>query len=306
MLDKRIPPPHYAIQDAHPMVNTDHIKRKFLNVPYADLSAAEKLDIYLPDEDDGPWPVIVSIHGGAFMGGDKADIQVLPMLEALKRGYGVVAINYRLSWEARFPALVHDAKAAVRWIRAHAQRYHLDPGKIAAWGGSAGGYLAAMLAVSAGVSELEDLNMGHPDQPSHVQAAVVWFGPANFLKMDEQLIERGMPPLPGTEHNGENSPESLLLGRKIAEIPGRVQAANPETYVRPNAPPFFLQHGTHDPVVPVQQSMDLAAKLEQAIGKDKVRLELLEGAGHGDPRFESADNVKKVLDWLDQHLKRAG
>ena len=127
------PGPHYAIQDAGPLANTDHVKRKFLDLPYADLSPAQKLDIYLPDEGNGPFPVIMSIHGGAFMGCDKADMQVLPMLEGLKRGYAVVAVNYRLSWEAKFPALVHDVKAAVRWIRAHAQRYHLDPEKIAAW-----------------------------------------------------------------------------------------------------------------------------------------------------------------------------
>ena len=139
---KSMPPAHYAIQDIHPPANTDHIKRKFLDIPYASLSPAQKLDIYLPDDSAGPFPVIVSIHGGAFMGCDKADMQVLPMLEGLKRGYAVVAVNYRLSWEAIFPALVQDVKAAMRWIRAHAQRYLLDPNKIAAWGGSAGAYLS--------------------------------------------------------------------------------------------------------------------------------------------------------------------
>ncbi len=139
---------------------------------------------------------------------------ILPMLEGLKRHYAVVAVNYRLSWEATFPALVHDVKAAVRWIRANAQRYHLDPDRIAAWGGSAGAYLAAMLGTSAGVSELEDPSLGNPEQPSHVQAVVAWFGPTDFLKMDEQLTERGLPPPAGTEHNGANSPESLLLGSR--------------------------------------------------------------------------------------------
>jgi len=259
--------------------------------------------VYLPDEGDGPFPVIVSIHGGAFMGGDKADMQVLPMLEGLKRGYAVVAVNYRLSWEATFPAPVHDVKAAVRWIRAHAQGYYLDPDRIAAWGGSAGANLAAMLGTSAGVQELEDLSLGNPDQPSHVQAVVAWFGPTNFLKMDEYLTERGLAPEPGMEHSGANSPESLLLGQQITEIPDRVEAANPETYITPAAPPFFLQHGTMDPVVPVQMSIDFAAKLEQVVGKDRVQLELLEGAEHADPRFEAPGNVEKVLDFLDRHVK---
>ena len=236
------------------------------------------------------------------MGGDKADARVLPMLEGLKRGYAVVAVNYRLSWEAIFPAMVHDVKAAVRWIRANARQYRLDPGRIAAWGSSAGSYLAAMLGTSVGVSELEDLGLGNPGQPSHVQAVVVWFGPTDFLKMDGQLAERGLSPEPGMEHNGANSPESLLLGRQITEIPDRVKAANPETYITPAAPPFFLQHGTMDAVVPVQMSINFAARLEQTLGKGRVQLELLEGAEHGDPRFEAPGNVSKVLNFLDRHL----
>jgi acetyl esterase/lipase len=294
---------HYAIQVAHAAADTSHVKRRYLDIPYADLSQLQKLDVYLPDEGEGPFPVIVSIHGGAFMGCDQAYMQVLPMLEGLKRGYAVVAVNYRLSWEAIFPALVHDVKAAVRWIRAHAQRYHLDPHKIAAWGGSAGGYLASMLGTSAGATELEDLSLGNPEEPSHVQAVVAWFGPTDFSKMDELLTERVLPPVPGTEHNGANSPECLLLGQQITEIPDRVHAANPETHITPAAPPFFLQHGTIDPVVPVQMSINFAAKLQQVLGKDRVRLELQEGAEHGDPQFESPENVKKVLDFLDKYMQ---
>ena len=303
--NRLIPDPHYAIQDAPPPADTSHVRRKFLDIPYADISPAQKLDIYLPDEGEGPFPVIVSLHGGAFMGCDKADMQVLPMLEGLKRGYAVVAVNYRLSWEAKFPALVHDVKAAVRWIRAHAQSYHFDPDRIAAWGGSAGGYLASMLGTSAGVPELEDLSLGNPDQPSHVQAVVAWFGPTDFLKMDEQLAERGLSPEPGMEHNGPRSPESLLLGEQITKIPERVKAANPETFITSSAPPFFLQHGTQDDTVPVQQSINFASKLEQVLGKDRVKLELLEGAGHGAPQFETPDNVKQVLDFLDKHMKKS-
>ncbi|GAB4410078.1 MAG: alpha/beta hydrolase [Anaerolineales bacterium] len=296
--------PHPAVQNPHPPAKTDHIKRKYLDVPYASISPAQKLDIYLPDEGNGPFPVIMSIHGGAFLGCDKADAQVEPMLRGLKRGYAVVAVNYRLSWEAKFPALVHDVKAAVRWIRANAARYGFDPNRIAAWGGSAGAYLAAMLGTSAGVPELEDLSLGNPDQPSHVQAVVAWFPPTDFLAMDEQLAESGLGPTPGMEHSGPESPESLLLGEQITKIPERVKAANPATYITPAAPPFFLQHGTADTVVPVQSSITLAAALEKAIGKDNVRLELLEGAGHADPRFDAPENVEKVFAWLDERLKK--
>jgi acetyl esterase/lipase len=293
---------HYAIQGGPPPADTSHITRKFLDIPYAQLSAAQKLDLYLPEQGEGPFPLILSIHGGAFMGCDKADLQILPMLEGLKRGYAVAGLNYRMSGEARFPALVQDVKAAVRWLRANASQYKLDPARIAAWGGSAGGYLASMLGTSAGIPELEDLSLGNPTQPCNVQAVVCWFGPTNFLNMDDYLAASGLKPSEEQSHSSENSPESLLLGRKITEIPELVRAANPETYIRPDAPPFLLQHGTLDPTVPVQHSIDFALKLKKIIGEDKATLDLLEGAGHGDPKFETAENVQKVLDFLDRFM----
>jgi acetyl esterase/lipase len=300
------PKQHYALQFVHPPANVEHIKRKYLDLPYAYLSSAEKLDVYLPDEGEGPYPVILSIYGGAFMGGDKSDGQVVPMLEGLKRGFAVVALNYRLSWEARFPALVQDVKAAVRWIRANAAKYPFDKGKIAAWGRSAGGYLASILGTTDCVKDLEDLSLGNPDQPCDVQAVVDWFGPTDFLTMDELLTEGGLPPEAGMEHNGVNSPESLLLGAQITKIPERVKAANPETYITPAAPPFFIQHGTKDATVPVQHSIGLAAKLGQIIGEDKVILELIDGADHEDPRFETPENVQKVFAFLDRTLRTPG
>ncbi|RPH61393.1 MAG: alpha/beta hydrolase [Chloroflexi bacterium] len=296
--------PHYAIAEAPPPADTSHLQRKFLDLAYAPLSPAQKLDIYLPDAGDGPFPVILAIHGGAFMGCDKADLQVLPMLEGLKRGYAVVSINYRMSGEAQFPALVQDAKAAVRWVRANARRYRFDPQKIAAWGGSAGGYQATMLGVSAGIRNLENLALGNPDQPCHVQAVVAWYAPTDFLKMDDYLTDSGLLPPPGFRHTEADSPESLLLGQQITEIPEKVKAANPETYIRSSGPPFLLQHGTKDPVVPVQHSIAMAAKLEKAWGQDKVTLELLEGAEHADVRFETPENVARVLDFIDKHLKK--
>jgi len=295
--------PHYAIQDQPPSADTRHIRRKWLDLPYAHRSPSQKLDIYVPDEGDGPFPVLISLHGGAFMGCDKADLQILPMLEGLKRGYAVVGVNYRLSGEATFPALVHDVKAAVRWIRAHAAEHRLDGSRIAAWGGSAGGYLSLMLGTSAKTPELEDPSLGNPDQPTKVQAVVAWYAPSDFLAMDAQLEAAGMPPLEGLRHSGAQSPESLLLGEKITEIPDRVRAANPGTYVRPDAPPFLIQHGTRDAVVPAQQSVDLATRLRAVLGTERVTLELLEGAEHADLRFETHENVSRVLAFLDEHLK---
>ena len=298
-----MPEDHYAIRFGIPPANTAHIQRKMLDSPYASRSPAQKLDIYWPEQGSGPFPVILSIHGGAFMGGDKADIQLTPMLAGLSRGYALVSINYRMSGEARFPALVQDVKAAIRWIRAHAGQFGLDAQKIAAWGGSAGGYQAAMAGVSAGIEELDDLSLGNPDQPCHVQAVVDWFGPTDFLQMDAQLAEAGLPPQPGQEHSGANSPESLLLGAKITAIPLRVRAANPESYIRPGLPPFLLQHGTLDDTVPCLQSVRFAEKLAAVPDNAGVTLDLLEGAGHADALFGAPENLERVFQFLDRHLQ---
>jgi len=217
------------------------IKRKWLDIAYAAVSPAQKLDIYLPDQGPGPFPVIVAIHGGAFRTGDKADGQLSPMLEGLKQGFAVVSLNYRLSGEAVFPAPIQDAKAAIRWLRAHAAEYKLEGAKIAVWGGSAGGYLAALAGVSGGVTEWDDPGLGNLEESSRVQAVVDWFGPVDFLKMDEHFraSRKGR-----ADHGEADSPESRYLGKKLADIPDLVRAANPETYITPDDPPFLIQHGT--------------------------------------------------------------
>jgi len=281
--------------------NTDHIKRKWLDITYATKSRAQKLDVYLPDEGNGPFPVIISIHGGAFRAGDKGDNQVLPMLEGLKREYAVVSINYRLSQEAIFPAQIVDVKAAVRWVRANAEQYKFDPDRIAAWGGSAGGHLSALLGTSGDVEELEDLAMGNADQSSRVQAVVDWFGPTDFLKMDEQLKESKVknPQI----HSVPDSPESELIGKNLEDAPELVRAANPETYITPDDPPFFIQHGQIDNLVPYQQSVNLASKLSEIIGMNKIILEVFPDAGHGGPAFSTEQNLNKIFLFLDQYMK---
>ena len=296
------PGSHYAFPAPIPEADTAHIARKMFDIAYADRSPAQRLDIYWPADGDGPFPVIVAIHGGAFMGGDKRDAQLEPMLAGLARGYAVVSINYRMSGEALFPALVHDVKAAIRWVRANAAQFLFDPARIAVWGGSAGGYLSLMAGVAANVPALDDPSLGNSDQPCHVQAVVDWFGPTDFLKMDAQLAESGMAPPAEFAHSGANSPESLLLGRTITEVPDLVRTANPETYLHMGAPPFFIQHGDCDDTVPHQQSTRFAACAHLLLGKEKVRLELLPGARHADPAFVTPQNVQKVLAFLYQAL----
>jgi acetyl esterase/lipase len=283
-----------------PPADVSHISRKWLDLPYANLSPAQMLDIYLPDEGDGSFPVVLYIHGGAFALGDKRNIEVLPYLTGLARGYAVVSVNYRMSGEAIFPAGLQDVKTAIRWVRANSTKYHFDGNRIAAWGSSSGGNFSAMIGLTANVTEFDDHGLGNQEYPCNVQAAVDWFGPTDFLKMDEQLEENGFGP---SAHSEADSPESRYLGAKLADAPLKVEIANPMTYIHKHMPPLLIQHGRLDTVVPIQQSMMFAEKLERFVSQDRFEFDILEGAGHSDPLFVTEENLERVFSFLDRHLK---
>jgi acetyl esterase/lipase len=283
-----------------PPADVSHIRRKWLDLPYANISSAQNLDIYLPDEGEGPFPVILYIHGGAFAIGDKRNIEVLPYLKGLACGYAVVSVNYRLSGEAVFPGGLQDIKAAIRWVRVNSGQYHLDGNRIAAWGSSAGGNYAAMVCLTANVAEFDDLSLGNPEYPCKVQTAVDWFGPTDFLKMDEQLEENGYGP---SGHGDADSPESRYLGAKLSDVPLRVELANPMTYIHKQMPPLLIQHGRLDTLVPLQQSIMFVEKLEKFVNPDRFEFDILEGAGHSDPLFITEENLERVFSFLDKHLK---
>lgn len=285
-----------------PVINTSHIRRKLLDVPYAQQSDAQKLDIYLPDFGKGPLPVIVSIHGGAFMYGNKDDLRQEPMLKGIYHGYAIVSIDYRLSGEALFPALIFDCKAAIRFIRAKADIFGFDPDRIGVWGPSAGGYLAAMLGTGSNVPELEDLTMGNGNMSCSVQAVVNWCGPAaDFLTMDDEICKNAIgDPM----HSNEYSPESRLMGCRIKDIPDKVRLASPMTYIHKDIPPFLIQHGDADPIVPVQQSVRFAEAIAAVAGKERVELDIIKGMGHHcDMRYETDENICRVFSFFDRYLK---
>lgn len=218
----------------------------------------------------------------------------------LKRGYAVVSVNYRLTGEAIFPSQINDIKAAIRFIRANAREYDLNPDKLAIWGSSAGGGLAALAGTSGDVKELQDLTLGNPDQSDRVQAVVDWCGPINLLTIDEQFKQSGIA---GRVQDVPDSFGSEYLGKRISQVSDLAKKADPEIYITPDDPPFFIQHGSEDNLVPVQQSLEFAAKLKPILGEEKVHLELIQGAGHGGKQFSAPDSVNKVLDFLDKTLK---
>lgn len=267
-----------------------------VTVVYGTDSPNQVADIYAPGG-TGPWPLVVAIHGGAFMVGDRTwDLPHLP--ELLKRGYAVAAIEYRLSGEAIFPAAVQDVKQATAYLRSHAAELSLDPSFFAAWGRSAGGHLAAMLGVTSGRATEFD----GPGGDSSVQAVIDWYGPSDFLQMDAQFIAR--PPSgdtpPVQNHDEPLSPESKWMGGPIQELPEVTARANPITYLTGATvpfPPFFLAAGTSDHLVPHQQTLILADALREH--GTPVVLHILQDGLHGDQRFES-ELTLPAIQWLDQ------
>ncbi len=257
------------------------------DLEYGKESAAQKLDLYLPEKADAPFPLIVWIHGGAWLGGDKSQC---PALRATQNGYAVASLNYRLSQEAIFPAQIEDCKGAVRFLRAHANEYNLDKKRFGAWGSSAGGHLVALLGTSGDVKDLEGKVGGNEQFSSRVQAVCDFFGPTDFMKMGD---------FPSNiKHNAPDSPGSKLIGGPILENKDKVVRANPITYLTKDDPPFLIMHGDKDMTVPLNQSELLRDALQNA--KMEVQFQVIEGAGHG---FGGPQIMQTVQAFFDKHLK---
>ncbi len=235
----------------------------------------QKLDLYLPSEGEN-LPLIINIHGGAFLMGSKEDMVPLSFLS---EGYAVASINYRLSYHAIFPAQIEDCKSAVRWLRKNSDKYGINPSRFGVIGASAGGYLAAMLGTTGDVKEFdlgENLEVS-----SRVQAVVDLFGPTDFLQMDNHRLPNGLI------HNVPDSPESLLIGGNIQENKDKVAKANPINYVTKDDPPFLIIHGDSDPLIPHHQS----ELLEKALRESGVSviLYIVKDGGHGGFKDDNID-----------------
>ncbi len=243
----------------------------------------QKLDLYRPEKGKAPLPLIVWVHGGGWQGGNK---DRPPGLWLVKKGYALASINYRLSQHATFPAQIEDCKAAIRYLRANAKKYGLDPNHVGVWGASAGGHLVALLGTTADLKEL-DVG-GNKDQSSRVQAVVDFFGPADF-----QSLSRNS--------EGARGPVARLLGGPPGENKEKAKLASPLAHVNKDAAPFLILHGDQDKTVPLRQSQLLADALKKA--GVEVRLIVLEGAGHSGEAFGRPEQRQAIEDFFDQHLK---
>lgn len=246
--------------------------------------ARQRLDLYLPAARQAPRPVIVWIHGGGWQSGDKFPVNSAVLTTMLNSGFAVASVNYRLSGDAIHPAQIHDCKGAIRWLRAHAAEYGLDPARFGSWGSSAGGHLSALVGVTCGSAVHEGGIGGNLEQSSCVQATADYFGPTHLCLM-------------GGAHNDCQSPESRLIGACLGEVcanlgnpayaapAARVFQAGVVFHVTPDDPPFHIAHGTADGTVPPAQSQLLHDTLVAAGVTSTLRL--VPGAGHGLPPSEA-------------------
>ena len=252
---------------------------------------ALKMDIYYPKVAEGTMPAVMYVHGGGWTKGDKrigAGATEIP--ELTSRGYLVAAINYRLAPQYKFPAQIEDVKCAVRFLRANAATYGINPDRIGAWGGSAGGHLVALLGVTDTTAGFEG-NGGYADQSSRVQAVADMFGPSDLTVAFEGANTRLLEQVFGTtDHNSDI-----------------VKRASPVTWVSSDDPPFLILHGEKDTLVPLSQSKILYDRLIAA--GVPATMTIVKNAGHGfapaggtiDPSRTAI--TKMVADFFDHYLK---
>ena len=235
---------------------------------------------------EGKRPVIVWIHGGGWQNGNKNSGLGRLGAWVAQGDYVGISVGYRLSGVATWPAQIHDCKAAIRWVRANAERLGIDPDKIGVWGSSAGGHLVALLGTSSDVKELEGDN-GSPGVSSRVTCVVDYCGPSDFLRFARS----------GASAANANGPVSKLLGGPVSEREALAREASPATYVTQDDPPFLVVHGSDDRTVPFAQGETFYKKLKAA-GVDATFVKM-EGGGHG---IGGPEVTARAKAFFDKHL----
>ncbi len=273
-------------------------------VSYASNSDAQVMDIYLPENATGSDPVIVVVHGGGFKFGDQTMDIIQPVIEAgVANGYVVASVDYRKSGEATFPGALADVKAAVRYLKANAELYGIDPEQVVIWGESAGAYLSLMTALTPEVESLNGDVTDNLEYSSSVTALVDFYGPVEFYTMDDEYAALGIE---GTTYSSDSSFESAYVGQAIGEDEEYTYTTWWYTYVDQLPDDFtlsaWIQVGDSDTSVPYTQSQNFAAKLAEVIGEDSVTFGIIEGAEHEDDLFYTDDNLAQVFAFLAEAL----
>jgi acetyl esterase/lipase len=247
------------------------------------------LDLYRPHGDtSGARPVLVWFHGGAWKMGNRKAIERIAA-EQLARGFVLVSVSYSLSDVAQWPVQCHEAKAAIRYLRANADTLGLDPQRIIAAGMSAGAHMACVLGVSADHAVLNGKLGDHLDQSNEVQGVLALYPPTDFLAVPKDFD--GL-----LDYYAEDSPVTELLGESIARAPEKSDLASPRKLLDGNCPPVFLLHGDADPLVPIEQSEIMQEALKEA-GVD-TQLMQMAGYTHGDYRFNRGEPASAISAFL--------
>lgn len=245
-----------------------------------------QLNLARPKSGDGPFPAVLCIHGGGFRAGAREGYDGL-CIKLAQRGFVAATITYRLAPKYKFPAAIHDTKAAVRWLRANAATYKINPEKIGVMGGSAGGHLAQFLGVTGHVPRFEG-DGGNPNQSSSVTCVVNFFGPSDFTKSYGKSVD-AHEVLP------------LWLGGNLETARALHIQASPLYWVTPAAAPTLCIHGTEDKYVAHEQAVWLVDKLKAATVD--AELLTLPRAGHGFKGRDAEIADKAMFDFFDRYLR---
>jgi len=285
----------YPKAGGNPITKIDHIKRKFLDVPYGQDSDLQKLDIYLPDEVKDKYPVIFNIHGGGFSVCDKRDFHLYPTLFGLQQGFAVVSINYRLSPAVRFPEHYYDVMRSLDWVSHHAKEYSLDTKNLFLWGTSAGGTLVLL----AGQGEIMPLPFSYQPENLRIGAVAAFCPGLDYMDLGnkklnlEQLLLKFMMSKTREGIFGTNKPTAA----QVAQV-------NPLTYLKKGFPPLYIMHGDADPAIPYRQAESLYKHMQPLLPEKDLVLHPLPGGVHAGAKAEFfiIENVQPVLDFLKAHI----
>ena len=253
--------------------------KAFRDLEYAHVNGQSlKLDLYVPQKPETKPPLLVWIHGGGWTRGNKSQINPT-FIRLTGKDYAAASVEYRLEGLSSHPQQIHDCKGAIRWLRANAEKHGYDATRIGVGGGSAGGHLALLLGMSAGVEELEGDVGGNLDQPSRVHAIVDLFGPSALDLFAKE----------NTRFAFNKTPELL-------------KSANPLTYLSEDDPPVIIFYGDQDSLVPRRQNEVVHERYQEAGLKSS--LHLIKGAGHGGSQFSDETRYALVRQFVDQHIKQ--
>ena len=278
---------HYPVKDDTSYIKEyilDGLAESRLNIPYDERSESQKLDLYIPIEAKRPFPVLIYIHGGGLIRGDKTR-HINPLLQGLRYGYGLVCINYRLAEEAPFPAMINDVTSAIRFIKAHSDEYGIDKEKMIVWGETHGSYLACLTGVYGKSGEYNDPECPYTDQDASVAGVIDYWSFTDFQTTYKESLKKR-----------ENDPAAIPIEEMIFHKSGKGLIEEIEKYPKPlegineDTPPFYILHGELDNEIPRKHSVTYYETLKKA-GKE-VFFELVTKTKHSLPMYQYAWQIE--------------